>query len=175
MISFKIFGCAGVNGSRNHTLVDNHLARAEDLAAEGFFWQAISEQEKALKLCRNQPPADKVLHQIGRLLIDSRNSEPDYDRSLATFRQLAYAYPKSPYLKSAESWIFVIEGYIDLRERLAKNELAIKSLNNELQHKQVIIQSLKDQLKILKEQLNKMKQIDLELNRKRVIPIPGEE
>lgn len=175
MIFLKICGCAALNESRKNTLIYSHIGQAEKLSAEGFCWQAVSEYEKALQLCQDQPPADKVLYQKGLLLIGPCNPEPEFDRALAAFREMIDAYPESRYMTAAKTWVYVIEAHIALGKRLAESELKVNALDRHLRDREKKVQSLKEELKTLKEQLKKLKQIDLELNKKRELSLPAEE
>lgn len=134
----------------------------------GFTWQAISEQEKARELFPTRPPGDRILYEMGMLLIDPRNQDRDYKQSLEIFQQLIRVFPQSRYRKEAETWSFILSSLIESHNRLKENNTEIKTLRIELLHKEQMIQGLREQRK-------KMKQIDLELNKKREPTVPEEE
>jgi len=161
-------GCSSVGEYHKKARIYQHLDRAKELAGSGYWWQAISEQEKALKLSPDRPPGDRILYEMGLLLIDSRNRDRDYDKSLKIFHQLLREFPQSGYRKEAETWAFVLAALIQVQERLKKSETNAKELQNRILHKEKLIETLKDQRK-------KMKQIDLELNKKREPTVPEEE
>ncbi len=104
---------------------------------------------------------------MGLLLIDSRNRDRDYNKSLKIFHQLLREFPQSGYREEAETWAFVLTALIQVQQHLKKSETHVKELQNKILHKEKLIETLKDQRK-------KMKQIDLELNKKRELKVPEE-
>ena len=137
------------------------------MAKNGNCLQAIREQEKALLLSPDQPPGDLTLYEMGLLWIDPRNREPDYNKSLEIFKQLILIFPQSEYREEAATWTFVLIKFIESSDHMKEKEFKINILRDELQQKDKVIQ-------ILKEQQRKMKEIDLELNKKREPPSSGE-
>lgn len=127
---------------------------------------AINEQEKTPIIFPAQMPGDRILYELGLFIADPDNPEQNYSKSFDRFQQLITIFPDSEYRKASETWSSMISAYLALDHRLKKSEFKIKLLQEK------IIQKEKE-IEILREQRNKMKQIDLELNKKRELTSPG--
>jgi outer membrane protein assembly factor BamD (BamD/ComL family) len=161
-------GCSSISEHRRKVQAYNYLDNAKELMERGYTWQAINEQEKARELFPAKPPGDRILYEMGLLLIDPRNQNRDYNKSLEIFQQLIRVFPQSRYRYEAENWRFIISILIESLNRIEKDKCEITTLHNKLLNKDKIIHGLREQRK-------KMKQIDLELNKKRELTAPEED
>jgi multidrug efflux pump subunit AcrA (membrane-fusion protein) len=115
------------------------LTRAERLVREG---QAQAARDVYANLIRNHradPDRAQALYDLGRLLVDPNAGVRDYRAALAAFDRLVAEYPESRWDGDARAW------RATLAELLARESEAAR----------------------LKEDLRKLKRIDLELERRR--------
>jgi len=158
-------GCSWVE-HRRQAQADARMAREKKQMERGHSTHAISEQEKTPTLFPAQMSGDRILYEMGMFMADPGNPERNYSKSFDRFQQLITMFPDSEYRKAAEIWSSMISAYLSLGHQFKKSELKIKLLEKK------IIQKEKE-IETLREQRNKMKQIDLELNKKRELTSPG--
>ena len=127
---------------------------------------AINGQEKISTLFPDPMPGDRILYETGLFLADPENPERNYIKSFDRFQQLIAMFPDSKYRKAAEVLSSMISAHLALDHQFKKSEFKIKLLQKK------IIQKEKE-IETLREQRNKMKQIDIELNKKRELTSPG--
>lgn len=158
-----------------------YLNRAEHLIEKGDYNQALKINKQALKVSKNVSPGDHALYNMGKICILTQENEEGYQNSLGYFKRLVRDFPQSDLKKEATIWIRLLSVLIDKQRTLKKLERNLQihqEKNKELQqlsktHKSKI-KELEAQLKYknniieeLRLQLKKIKEIDLELNRKK--------
>ena len=171
------------------------IAQAEYLAGRGDYRTAIAKYEQTLRVPSQNPWQDKVLFNLGGLYAAAGNPEPDFARSLACFRRLRQEFPKSRFNAQSRVWLGLLEKIVDLeselaaaRAELAENKLLLdresarleaERLEREaawsaetnlkarkLKELEALVESQKAALESLQRQLRKMKEIDIQSERK---------
>ncbi len=159
-------GCSWVEERRRQIQTDARVDREKKQLERRHSTHAVGEQEKTLTFFPGPIPADRILYELGMFMTDPDNPEQNYSQAFDRFQQLITMFPDSEYRKAAEAWSSIISAYVDLDHQLKKSELKIKLLQKKIFQKEKEIETLR-------EQRNKMKQIDLELNKNRELTSPG--
>ncbi len=80
-----------------------HLSQVQKFLARGDFGNALKENDKALSLAGNGPPADESLFYAGLIYAHPTNAAKDYGKSLLYFKRLIKDYPKSAFIEEAQT------------------------------------------------------------------------
>ena len=143
------------------------MNRAEKLMEKGKYNQAIKENKQALQAAGNSTPGDQALYNLGKARILTPNQKNSYRTSREHFRCLVNNFPESDLKEEAKAWITLLSETIskqnqieELKQSNSEQESRIKKLQAQVQHKESVIKYLRNQLK-------RLKQIDLELNKKK--------
>jgi tetratricopeptide (TPR) repeat protein len=188
-------GCSTALLSPRKAETKQKIAQAEYLAGRGEYRAAIARYEQTLREPSSNPWRDKVLFNLGGLYAAAGNPEPDFARSLACFQRLRQDFPKSRFNAQSAVWLGLLEKLVDLESELAaaraaltENQLvlereAARSEAERLQREaawsaemnlkakrlkelEALVESQKASLESLRRQLNKMKEIDIQSERK---------
>ncbi len=158
-----------------------YLNRAENLMEKGDYNQALKENKQALKVSKNVSPGDHALYNMGRICILTQENEEGYQDCLEYFKRLVRDFPESDLKKEATIWIRLLSVLIEEQRTLQKlernlqiNQEKIKDLKRLSKRQKSRIKELEEQLERkdniienLRLQLKKIKEIDLELNRRK--------
>jgi len=176
-----ITGCVPFNYIIKKQQAWIYLNRAEHLMEKGDYDQALKLNKQALKVSKNVSPGDQALYNMGKICILTQENEEGYQNSLGYFKRLVRDFPQSDLKKEATIWIRLLSVLIDkqrtlkelernlqinqeenkdLKKLSKKHKSRLKELEAQLKRKDNIIEDLRLQLK-------KIKEIDLELNRKK--------
>lgn len=161
------------------------LSSAAASVDQGDFKRALQKNNQAHK----QYPgifADQRLYQRGLIYVHPRNPERNEKKAIENFTQLRKSYPSSQLSISAEVWIITLEASAEKEkatQELAKKNLtlianknqALRAKNKKLSgalddeirrnHRQTT--QLKEQIKQLESQLDRLKRIDLGIEKKK--------
>jgi chemotaxis protein histidine kinase CheA len=188
-------GCSTALLSPRKAETKQKIAQAEYLAGRGDYRAAIAKYEQTLRVPSQNPWQDKVLFNLGGLYASAGNPEPDFARSLGCFRRLRQEFPKSRFNAQSRVWLGLLEKIVDLeseleaaRAELAENKhlldresarLEAERLEREaawsaemnlkarkLKELEALVESQKAALESLQRQLRKMKEIDIQSERK---------
>ncbi len=98
------------------------VARARRLLTQQDFDGAAKENQRAITLARNRPPADEALFHLG--LLSATVANPKRDNRVATgyFNRLIREYPQSPWVDQAKAWVGVLQANDRLVETLEKSK-----------------------------------------------------
>ncbi len=127
------------------------LKQGERLLAGGDYRGALKAYRKVLD--RNlqpgspaKPGTDQALFYIGAIYAAPKNSERDYQKALDSFQKLIREFPQSRYRSEAERSVLLLREIMSREKRL---------------------KMLKKQIDSLEDQIEKMKEIDLDIEEKR--------
>ena len=167
MILISITACARLGNLNQKDRNWRHLNRAEKLMEQGKYNQAIKENKQALQAAGNSTPGDQALYNLGKARIMTPAQKNNYQKSRKHFRCLVNNFPGSELKEEAKVWITLLSETIskqnqleELKQLNTEQESRIKRLQAQAQHKESVIKYLRNQLK-------RLKQIDLELNKKK--------
>jgi outer membrane protein assembly factor BamD (BamD/ComL family) len=147
-----LFGIWGCTHFAEKWKGEGRLARADTLLAKGEYGASLRETKEVLRL---YPRAlgDEALFQMGLIYACPKNPDQDYQRSLKRFGRVIKEFPKSKMRNQAEAWVLFIQEIMD-RER------EIGDLKQRNSH-------LESQVEKLKDQLLRLKEIDLGIEKKK--------
>jgi len=188
-------GCSAVLRSPHDAAIKNTMAQAEYFAGRGDYEQAISKYEQTIKSSSRNPWRDKVLFELGCLYAVNENPGQDFAQSLLYFRRLNEEFPKSRFKAQIQVWVGFLETLVSLELELearkaefAENKSALEkeiarlkaerlelesswskeiSLKaNKLRELENLIEAQKTAIETLQQQLKKMKEIDIQSEKK---------
>lgn len=125
--------------------------QSTSLFTHGLYEAAYNENQKILQEGRGAP--DVALFNMGMISAHSANPKKNYPRALSSFRTLVKDYPQSSMAEPAKTWIQVLEEY----QKIAEEK---RTLSRE---RESLVQE-KDKLKYTVE---KSRQVDLEIEKRR--------
>jgi TolA-binding protein len=98
------------------------LTRAKRLFGQQDYDGAAKENQRAITLANNKPPADEAIFYLG--IIAANMSNPKRDNRLATgyFNRVVREYPQSPWVDQAKAWVGVLQANDKLAETLEKSK-----------------------------------------------------
>lgn len=176
-------GCSTMLRTPQNAKIKNQIAQAEYFAGTGNYKNAIALLEQTTRESSENPWQDKVLFDLGRLYASDDNPGKDFARSLFYLQRLNKEFPKSRFRAETRVWVGLLEKLysleIDLKARtedqiLLEREIArLKADNRELESRgkklselENLIQTQKTAIETLQEQLKKMKEIDIQSEKK---------
>jgi tetratricopeptide (TPR) repeat protein len=146
---FGIWGCTHFAEKRKG---QGRLGRAGTLLAKGEYGASLRETKEVLRLYP-RTSGDEALFQMGLIYACPENPDQDYEKSLKCFRRVIKEFPKSKMRNQAEARVLFIREIMD-RER------EIGDLKQRNSH-------LESQVEKLKDQLLRLKEIDLGIEKKK--------
>lgn len=153
LILFGLAGCAFLKSLRERDEARVSFQRGQRLLANGDYDGALTENQKALSLAASQPPADEALFQMALIYAHPDNPKRDQRRALALFRRVIHEHAKSPVAEQARVWIGVLQSSEKLAQANEKLNQAVEKLTHTNEK--------------LTEQIQKSKQIDIEIEEKK--------
>lgn len=191
----SLIGCSTLLYSPRNAHVRNEITRADFLAARGDYEKAISKYEQVLEKSPQNPWRDQVLFSLGCLYASNENPDRDFGRSLYCFQRLKRDFPKSRFKARIKVWTGLLENLVSLESqlkaktaefarkkcswaeemaalKLEKQELEslwsgeISLKENRIKELENLIQNQKTAIEALQQQLEKMKEIDIQSEKK---------
>ena len=127
------------------------------------------ENQNALELRSDSPPADEALFNLGMIYADPNKLGHDYQRALEYFDRLERDFPDSDLTPIARVWRRTIEANNKLTREVVKRRRMLKRAWDEnraasklLKQHNVEIKKSEDEKRRLNEELEKLNQIILE-------------
>ncbi|MCF8095673.1 MAG: hypothetical protein K9J79_09980 [Desulfobacteraceae bacterium] len=187
-ITVFLAGCASFTNMQQKHLAEEHLNKAERFLQRGGYARAIMENRKAEKLCSGREPGDRALYNMGQIWIDAENPGRSCRKSIKCFRRLLREYSDSDLAGEAANWVYVLGELVEVKKNLQGLEdkmHALREENRSLEKKaegykcrvkelKADLSSIRGRISKCREQLKKLKKIDLELNRKKEDNLNGE-
>lgn len=175
--------CATMLRSTHSARVKARIAQADHLAGMGNYGDAIAVLERTARESPEGPRQDEMLFDLGRLYASHENPDRDFARSLFYLQRLSREFPKSRFKAEAGAWVGLLEKLYALevelkagaeaRSRLEREIAQLKADNRELEalgrklgELETLIQAQKTSIETLQAQLKKMKEIDLQSEKK---------
>ncbi len=119
------------------------LSKAKTLMAKGNYKAALRETEQILS-SNPQTRSDDALYLMGIIYAHPQNPRTNLDRSLESFRALIKKHPLSDLRREAEAWVSKLQKIKDMEEKILA----------------------------LKDQIDKLKKIDLGIEEKKRRNLP---
>lgn len=165
-----LWGCAHFQEKREG---EWRLARAGTLSAEGKYDESIREAKEVLRLYPRSL-GDEALFRIGLIYAYPRNPDQDYERSRKCFQRVIKEYSQSKLIDQAKTWACVLQEIMDkdrkIGELKGENSHLGKTLNKEREKVKELesqAQRLQTQVEKLTDQLLRLKEIDLGIEKKK--------
>jgi hypothetical protein len=152
-------GCASLKTSSLRRDARKHLLEARELLAQQDYQASLDKNQKVLAI-QGSPYADEALFNIALIYADHRNPERDYEKSSDFFKKLLTDYPESPMVEQSRIWLLTLS-------EILSHGRKIKELRQKLMSKEKVIRDLGEELERLKERLERLKQVDIQLERKK--------
>jgi outer membrane protein assembly factor BamD (BamD/ComL family) len=175
--------CSAMLRTPQNARIKNRIAQAEYLASTGNYKDATALLEQTTRESPENPWQDKVLFSLGRLYASDENPGMDFARSLFYLKRLNIEFPKSRFRAEAQVWVGLLEKLysleVDLKARtedqlslereiakLKADNRELESRDNKLSELESLIQAQKTAIEALRQQLKKMKEIDIQSEKK---------
>lgn len=187
--------CSTLFYSPQNAKIKDEIAQAEHFAGQGNYKEAIAVYERTIKEASENPWQNQVLFNLGCLYALNENPDKDFARSLFYLQRLKEEFPKSRFKAEIQLWIGFLEQLFSLEFELTarKVEFAaekfsleqeitkLKTKNLELESSwsteinlktkklkelEALIQAQKTAIGTLRQQLKKMKEIDIQSEKK---------
>jgi len=101
---------------REQREAQEYLQQAQILMVRGDYEGSLRENQKALKLAKNQTPGDEALFNMGLVYVHPKNPKKDNRRAIGFFNQVVKSYPESPWTEQAKIWVGVLDGMEKLKQ-----------------------------------------------------------
>lgn len=105
-----------------------HFQRAREFTANGYFEEALRENEAVLSMTIKAPFADEALFNMGLIHLHYSNSKRDNKAALDIFRRLTRDYPQGAFAEQARIWTDTIETVEKLTKRADEKRAVADSL-----------------------------------------------
>ena len=102
-------GCAAWTEVRELQAADDYLRSAKTLLRRGDFEAALRENQRALSLAQDRPPADEAIFNIGVIYTQADNPEKDLEKATVFFKRVIEQYPESRFVAWARIWLGMIQ------------------------------------------------------------------
>ncbi len=179
--------CSTILSKPQSVKIKTRIAQAESLAGAGDYRGAIAILEPAVRDSSEDPRRERALFDLGGYYAVKENPDQDFARSLFYFQRLKKEFPKSRYGAEAQVWVGLLEKLYSLEVELkartvefAKDRssleqeiaglrtanLEIEPLGRKLRELENLIQTQKTTIETLQNQLKKMKEIDIQSEKK---------
>ncbi len=152
---------------------DESLAKARYYVEQHDFQFSLVEAKKALELYP-ESMGDEALFLMALIYSHPENTDRDYQKSLEALRRLQSRFPDSPLMPEAMVLEDLIHRYISqkkkalmLEETLATTEKSRLECQEKVSELKKEIDTLQLQLSGIKKQMQKLKEIDLRIEKKR--------
>ena len=131
LIVVSAFGCATLRALRDTDEARQAVARAGRLFAQQDYDGAAKENQKALTLAHNKPPADEALFNLGLVFAHVGNPKRDNRAAINNFTRVVKEHPQSPWVDQAKAWV----GVLQANEKLAGTLEKSKQVDIEIEEK----------------------------------------
>ncbi len=131
LILISVWGCAFLQGMREGEDARRALLRGRQLLAQQDYEGSLRENQKALGLSANRPPADEAIFNLGLIFAHVGNPKKDNRTAVGYFTKLVKEYPQSPWVEQARVWV----GVLQLNEKLAQILEKSKQVDIEIEEK----------------------------------------
>ncbi len=144
---------------------EGRLARAGTLLVKGEYRASLRETKKVLRLYP-RTLGDEALFQMGLIYACPKNPDQDYQRSLKRFQRVIKEFPQSRVKNQAEVWVLFIQEIMDKEREIGELKQKNSHLGKALKKEKENAKELESQVEKLKDQLLRLKEIDLGIEKK---------
>ena len=159
-----LFGFMGCIYFQERNQSEQCLIRAKTLMDRKYYKESLEEYSKALRLFPHIL-GDQALFQMGLIYISPGNANQDYHKSLQYFQRVGNEFPNSEIRGEADTWVFLLH-------KIIKKGKKIDQLNNKNRFFERALKEKEEITKNLKDQIEKLKEIDLGIEEKKRNTIP---
>jgi outer membrane protein assembly factor BamD (BamD/ComL family) len=145
---------------------EGRLARAWTLFAKGKYGASLRETKEVLRIYP-RTLGDLALFQMGLIYAHPKNPDQDYQRSLKRFQGVIKDFPQSKFKNQAEVWVLFIREIMDKEKEIGELRQEGSHLGKALGKEEQKVRELESQVEKLKDQLLRLKEIDLGIEEKR--------
>ena len=142
------------------------LARAWTHFSKGKYELSLNETKEVLRIYPRSL-GDQALFQMGLLYAHHKNPDQDYQRSLESLQRVIKEFPLSKFKIQAEVWVWFIQEIIDKEKEISALKQDGSRLGKALGDEEEKVKRLEAQVEKLKDQLLKLKEIDLGIEEKK--------
>lgn len=133
-------------------------ARVERLLRQGRYQEAL----RSLQLAYGRFPQerDRLLFEMSAIHVHPGNPRRSYGQALRCLRRLIEGFPRSPLRPQARAWASVLEQAMASQRRAEREARRVRALERS-------VRSLKRQVKELRARMERLKEVDLNIERRR--------
>jgi outer membrane protein assembly factor BamD (BamD/ComL family) len=152
---------------------ERRLADARNFMASGRYQESLKRSESVLA----QYPrslGDQALLNLGLLYAHPGYPKADVQKSIKYFQRLVEEYPESMLKDEAQIWIRVLQNRVLADRHMRKLKLTLKAIKKDNKVKtanykkmQLKANALEDQVKELKNQIDRLKSVDIRIEEKK--------
>jgi tetratricopeptide (TPR) repeat protein len=142
------------------------LERANDSMILGNFQDALTENNKAISQ-PSQPLGDRTLFQRGIIYSHPHNSDRNYQKAIANFREIIQEFPQSNLINAAEVFVVSLQKIVDMENIIKEQKKKIKITRRKLEKGKAHIKKLNIQIAKFRKQIKEFKEIDLNIEEKK--------
>ena len=153
-------GCSHLLNCQKRWEAWEYVEKAENLMFKGSYEEAIIENERILSLFPHSEPGDKVLFNLGLIHAYPDNPKRDYKKSLICFQNVINEFSQSKLKEKAIVLASIITELIRSDNEIKNFEKTVDCLKNSQKE-------YKQNIEKLKEQLRKLKEIDIVIEEKK--------
>lgn len=149
-----VAGCAITSQLIDRGQANVYLKNAEKNMLEGDYPAAIKNNQQVLAAFPKSHPGDKALFHMGLIFVHPDNPRKNIRKSLKYFETIIRDFPQSELTTRASMWSTTLTALIDVDAKMKKLQKKIGILRQQIEENDKTIS-------ILKEQLTKIKEIDI--------------
>jgi len=132
---------------------------------KGEYGASLRETKEVLRLYP-RTLGDEALFQMGLIYACPKNPDQDYQRSLKRFQRVIKEFPQSRVKNQAEVWVLFIQEIMDKEREIGELKQKNSHLGKALKKEKENAKELESQVEKLKDQLLRLKEIDLGIEKK---------
>ena len=191
LLAFVAASCSTLPHNARTITIKNQISQAGYLAGRGDYRGAIEVYEKTISEAGANPWQDRVLYELGRLYAEGANPGRDFGRSQYYFQRLKTEFPKSRLASDTGVWLGMLDRItvleFELKSRQAEYDKGVAALEQEtaklraenqartaeadqrslkIRELEALVSSQKTAIETLQRQLRKMKEIDIQSEKK---------
>src|SRR5215470_10663997 len=122
ILIFVLGGCSIFRPPPEDEAAQQSLARAKRLLGQQDYDGAAKENQRAIALANNKPPADEAIFYLGVIAATMANPKRDSRLAAGYFNRVGREYPQSPWVDQAKAWVGVLQANDKLAETLEKSK-----------------------------------------------------
>lgn len=141
------------------------LTKTQDLMVRGDYKLAVERDQQLLK--EYPELGDEALFQIGLIFAHPQNPDKNYKKSLTYFRRLIEEFPDSKLKNQAQIWASILYMVIERGKKIEEHQTEIVNLTEKINFLKKEHQSKDKKANELQQQIEKLKEIDLSIQKKK--------